>query len=82
MATSALDALRVIHRELNAARAEAVPTGWLTVQQLAAAGGIGISQTGAKMRAALVAGIVEKRMFRINQGPFVRPTAHYRMKVK
>ena len=62
------------------ARAEKVPAGWLTAQQMAAKENYGTACGGFHyiLRAACAEGLVEKRLFRIYSGNAVRAVAHYR----
>lgn len=59
---------------------EEVPAGWQTAQQIASESGKSISRTGEVLRAAVWAGLVEVRPFRIRTGGKVYPVPHYRKK--
>lgn len=57
---------------------EEVPAGWQTAQQLADECGKSLPRTSEILRAAIRAGLVEVRTFRIRAGNKVYPVPHYR----
>lgn len=80
MATSALDAIRTIQRELAKGRTEEVPEGWLTVDEWARQAGLARCTVGSTLRDGAAAGMLEARQFRIVVGSQTRKVWHYRKK--
>jgi hypothetical protein len=80
MATSALDALRTIQRELTVHGSEPVPPGWLTVDQWSRDARMSSVNAGKILRDGTASGIVEMREFRIATGRGVRNVQHFRVK--
>lgn len=79
--TSLNDLCAAVTRVVQEASApEPVPKGWMTVKQFARAAGVQRAHAGTLLSKALSAGAVERRLFRIQVGSVVRPTAHYKAK--
>jgi transcription initiation factor IIE alpha subunit len=79
VATTALDALRTLQRELTEAHADTVPDGWLTDAQWSEATGFSRTHSGRVLRELAAKGLVEARQFRIVAGSAgLRRVWHYR----
>jgi len=57
---------------------ETPPPGWATARAIADDSGKSLAQASKVLRAAVDAGLVEVRSFRINTGGKVYPVPHYR----
>jgi hypothetical protein len=83
MANAALEALRMIQRELAQSRAEDVPSDWKTAAQWAVDADQSRARVAEILKSGSAMGLVEKRMFRIACGQSgVRSVVHYRMSAK
>jgi hypothetical protein len=80
MATTALEALRTIQRELGSTHAEDVPKGWLTVQEWADKAGMSTWHVRSVLHRAKRMGKVECQVFRIKNGNRIFGVQHYRPK--
>jgi predicted transcriptional regulator len=79
MATTALDALRTLQRELGERQADVVPAGWRTAEQWATEAGMSRKHVEDLLRAGVQAGRVEKHVYRLLIGSGLRGVNHYRM---
>jgi hypothetical protein len=83
MATAAIDALRMIQRELAGSKVEKIPAGWKTQMQWAKDSGMSFSHTGSLLLAGVRAKTWERRRFHIDMGDTAaRAVFHYRQKPK
>lgn len=78
MATSALEHLRTIQRELATRRTEEVPEGWLTSAQWAKEANLARPTVEAILADGAAAGLIERKQFRIVVGSQTRKVWHYR----
>lgn len=72
------DLLAELSKALMTNGAETVPNGWKTVSELAAESGKSICRAGEIVRAAVRAGLLEQRTFRISAGNRVCAIKHFR----
>lgn len=63
---------------VDSKKAEAVPVGWMTAEQIAESSGRSGSHCRYLISEGMKAGVVEFKKFRIFAGDRIRPVKHYR----
>lgn len=80
--TITLDEWEQALAEVNGARTDTIPKGWITTSQFSLKLNCSIPTANRKMRGLVLAGKAEETSFRIRVGSRILPVPHYRLKRK